>query len=501
MTVLAGRQPTQPRDVGDLFGPFFRVEFLNVTVDPGFVEAGLNDTALGSVSNIDAASITQASVEDPIALDSRLLARTASNLTIESMAGSPFLFTVAFTPPYDDAIRILNNRVITFGGLVRVQFGYQSNAKLGFGLESDVHLFVINGMPKVDFGQDITITIQGRDLVSFSGMRNTSKKIYKRAEYANDFLIVREIAQKNAVDLDVSKVRADSTFFTPKIPGIPPSIEQHHTDWQFIRSLCMQHGLRLSAEGAVLKIYSPDTLETEPVAYRFLWRQKPISKRDIPVMNLTGNALPYLFQPPEGRSVVALKTDPDTGLTNAVKVTGAGLSDQANVGTEPSGAPGSSVTGNQPKSLATDADDLGEVVLDPETLERKIVKPFPRPNIDAGTVISQPNTVNNADERVETKVRSAVYFTHPMVRITTPGMPDVFPPMLVRLEGTSKLFDSVYVVLEAKHDIGLNGYTMDLKLIRHTAQTEAGVVPTGPIISPPAGSGEVVPEGPNSPSA
>lgn len=471
-------RPMSPRDVGDLFAPFFRVAFTSAFTEEGELQA-INQAE--DFSTIPVSASTRVETTDTtstLEIDSFLLKNTASNLIVESNAGSPFMFTLTLTPPYEDALRILNNPLVGWGALVKVQFGYVSNIS-GNNILSDVHLFRMNTQPKAEFGQDITITLSGMDLVASTGLRNISKEIYDRSEFPTDCSIVRDIATRRGISLSIDdSVGPDSSFLVRKSLE-PPSVEAHKSDWEFIRLLCREHNLQVLPRGSTIHIFDLDRKGPEKPTYRFLWRTNPQTKRDIPVESISGNLFPMRMRPGAARGLLSLKTDMDTGKTMAKEIDGASRTDVTNAG---AAAPSSeSTTGNTSKSMASKEPESGIAIIDSETGKTVFPNPKPRPQKDRGDVASQPATANNADEKFAAKVSDAVFWSHPQVVVTSPGVVDVRPGLLVELSGTGRLYDGTYLVLKTKYDIGLAGFSMDTTLVRQSDNAPQGVKPTGKI--------------------
>lgn len=488
---LNGGKPTAPRDVGDFFSPFFRVAFRSLGKELGVIQEFANEETFKTTSL--AATATTEDTSNPSQLEflSTQLPNYAASLSIEAMIGAALRFTLTLTPPYEDALKIIDNKLVGYATLVKVQWGYISNSSDN-NILSDIFVFQ-NQHPAIEFGQDITITLSGYDLVSGAGMRNTSKVIYDRIAFPTDYSLLLALLSKTKLRLDISKVPVTSTLFVPKL--FPPTVDQHLTDWQFIRRLLSDNNLSGHAEGAVFKVYSPNALSAEENAYRFLWRLQPEGKRDIPMMSFTGNPNGFLFMPPEAKGLRALASDPDSGITVGEDVSAAGLADQQNVGETTGNSeddPTSSAT-----SLASDDADDGETDDDEEIGAPVTTRPSPRPDIDTGTVYSRPGQMSNGDERAKGIVRGAAVFANVGASCTAPGMPDVMPPLLVRVDGVGSLFGGPYFIKSAKHEISTSGYEMKVELLRHTIQGAPGTKPLGKPVDPPDGDPDVEPQDEN----
>lgn len=477
---LSGRKQAQTRGVGDFFGPFFRVQFLAATREAGQQLNG--DATFSEQKSLVPASTTREGDEkltDIFELDSRLLPKVGASLKMESNAGSPLKFTLTLTPTYEDGMRILNNRLLTFGTLVRVQWGYTSWAAHN-NILSDVFVFR-NNYPEADFGDDIRIVLSGHDLVSSVGMRNMTRKQWDFGTYTNDCKIVEELVKPTGMSLKLDDVPPESSFLTGsnRKPN-QKAVGQVTNDWSFIRSLVAAHSLSCDVTGDQLRIYSLYNFSKaikEP-AYRFLWRKAPVTNKDIPVSKVKGNLQPYLFLPPQGRGLVDFTFNPDTMETTAKEIDGTNVDPtDSPLGDKPAdGSP----DGTPPTTLASSLGDTGEAVITEEGVSY-VPRPRREPGSGAmGAAVSQPIDSHNREEKVNQIVRKAQALSHPKVGISALGVVDVWPGVLCRLEGTSLLFDGSYTVLKASHSISNGGYDMELELMRHTVRGD-GPTPSGTV--------------------
>lgn len=480
--------PEGQRPVGDFFGPFYKVTFLPLTNETGTIETALGPGGSDQQTLVPTTGPTETGLSSIFEIDSRLLPRTVADLKIESNAGSPFKFTLTLTPPYDDGIRILNNRLLTFGTVVRVQWGYASWGPNN--IESDVHIFR-NNLPQAEFGDDsVKIVLSGNDMSSDVAMRNQRRKQWLFSEYPSDSAIVSELISRTGMTIDVTRVPLSSSFLTGSnrptpAPGEVGGVTQVINDWAFIRRLCRDHSLSCSARDYRFHVYSLYDFSANPdgCKYRLLYRTAPTSDFDIPVTSVKGNLNPWLFLPPEGRGLVKFRANTDTGAAEVQLVDGTNVSGTPLAETAPAGTTGPSASGI-PVTLASTGGDRGESIVD-ENGVKFTPRPAPTPP-DIGAMASIPEDSHNAEEKIDAIVREAVCFSHPKVGITAVGVVDMWPGVLCRLEGTSRLFDGPYSVLKATHILGSNGYDMELELMRHSVVTEQGDVSLGgPPTNPP----------------
>jgi hypothetical protein len=528
----SGRPLKGQRDIGDLLSPFFRVKFTNVEKEnvkkqkpsAGDVKAKKSEEINEKIADIlvkngdfeQGAQVSGRPLgEDDnktLEINSKLFPKIASNLKIESKAGSPLKFTLSLTPPYDDGIRLLNSRLLNFGTLVTVQWGYTSSSS-GEDILSDVFVFR-NHMPRVQFGQDISITLEGFDLTASVGARNVHHKKWNFHEYKSDFLIVKEIVNGTSTKLDVTDVPKDSNFRTgknrkppeipdknrkpPEIPDIildalaptpvfgplvpTPGIQQTTNDWAFIRRILNDHGLSCTAQGNKFRIFSLfDASTTRGASYRFLWRQKPKGKRDIPVYNIRGNLQPYLFLPAAGSGILGYTFDKDADPAKG----GSKVVHKSPTNKEtPSLAPGMSGVANTTANAGIIEDPKDNIIYkvdpDPTNLVGVIPHPKQEKNTNGTTLVGIPDRAHNSNEKIDKLAHDCQAFSHPKVGLNAPGVVDMWPGISVLLKGTSDLFDGPYYVLNATHTIGNSGYDMEIVLLRHTVKGYGDNKPIAP---------------------
>lgn len=502
---ISGRALSGQRDIGDLFSPFFRVKFTNVSkaevkkAETDTLNQTIADQLIGDTAFEQGAIKSGLDKSNPLAqdlgtleLDSRLLPKTAASLKIEAKAGAPLKFTLALTPPYDDGIRILNSGLLNFGTLVTVQWGYTSWGSEGTVI-SDVFVFR-NNFPQAQFGQDISIIVSGHDLTASVGSRNSRTKTWSFTEYKTDLAIVEKIVDRTNVKLDIDRESLkDSNFLTganrpePEVGKKPPAagIQQNVNDWAFIRRLCNDHGLSFTSQGDKFRIFSLFSAAKTSYSYRFLWRKPLVTKRDIPVYSIRGNLLPFLFLPAEGSGLIQYNFDPDA---DPEQDGGGSTVDEKSPATkEGQSMSGGGESGDANAVPAFDGGVLGgggdgELTSFDSESSSFITRPKYTEDEDGPPTLSVPAGTHNAEEKLNKIVNDCQAFSHPMVGINAPGVVDMWPGVIVMLEGASDLFDSPYYVLGATHTIGNSGYDMELKLMRHTVKGHGAPKPTAALV-------------------
>jgi hypothetical protein len=468
-----GQAPSnEPVVVGDLFSPFFRLKFTNLTGRPGEIEQIGNNPAsirgepqqVTDLAGDDGSPTTKA--------DSALILKTVASMVIESRSGSPYMFTLELTPTYEDAMRILNSQLITFSTLVSVVWGYV----MGDGTEIATANHVFRNMhPKVDFGEDIKIVVHGQDLVAGFAIRNTSLRQWLRALFPTDLDILKFLVARVGHTLDEKLIPANSSI--RETITDPPGVEQLVTDWAFIQHLCRKHALAFQILGddvfQVMDMFSSPAIGLKTY-YRLLWRQRPVTKFDIPLYGVTGNIYPFIFQPPASRGILAIHVDNETGVTSIKELDG------RDAGAQPVGASTTqALTAAQIEANSVVLSKFGEDNKPLTTEDGKAHTPTPKgDSSDTGEVISFTERLDKASSRAASRAKEAQVFAAPQVRIRCPGVIGMAPGVFVQLIGTSKIFDAHYRVLSVKHTLSSGGYDMEAELFR--LSTDSGGTTGGP---------------------
>lgn len=443
------------RPVGDFFGPFFTLEFKSPLQLPT-----LSDTSAQGL--VAFAAEAQKAVADnhfvSAKLDSIQLRNFAARLSVETTNGSPLTFTITMTPPYDTALEILDNKLLRYGTVVQVQWGYLSNGS-GTDIMTSTYVFVINQAPKVVFGKEITITITGYDPVSSSLMGRERKVLYDRKQYSTDeSLIIATLKDLNYVpNFENVSPQTLAALRTPKDPEREPANIQRDL-WTFLREICDSNNITffILEENNVL-FHDLSKLAVTPEAYRLLWYTQPQNNRDIPMISFSAESLPSFFAAPS-RTLLNLSYDMDQGAIIRSEIDPAEIRDL--IRTEPT---------NQIPSA--DNSTSGKVV---KLNDQTSITPSPRfvNGQDFGDSVTQPNMLDNRDGRAKRLMLEAVFAANNKATVVAPGHPDVIPPMNVFVEGVGKAFSGTYQVVKAKHEIGTSGYDMTLELRRLASPPE-----------------------------
>jgi len=470
------------RAVGDLYGPFFRVALLNTTGDAteieGFAAGRIgtdlvrNDARAAASANAVSAIFSlgfgfQFSASDfgsprkagePLTPIEDLTLKINASLTCTSKAGSPFRFVLTMTPEYDDALKLLNSNLLGYATIARVQWGYVTEDG---EILTENHLFR-NILPKAKFGEHIQIIVEGVDMISDVAMRRSSRTAYGPPKSKYDVIadVVNRITGFTIADKATTQneIGAKHELFDP----IKKEIIQTTTDWAFVITTLRGVGLTFSIANNEFKIYDPvRPPASQQQSYFFKWRLQLTGPFDIPVYSIDANYLPNMFQPPAARGLVAMKYNAESGDTGAVKLDAEDVDSEAPAGaTTPAGETGVINTFAPPPGPPENTyDALGN----PITVEAAVTE------TTVGTRQSIPPEDSKSGDPSSFSlavVKEAMFRSHPMVKLKCPGVPDMFPGLIVDLAGASVVFDGKYTVLEVKHSVTSSGYDMDVTLIR-----------------------------------
>lgn len=498
---MAERLPdgTRTRDVGDLVGPAFEVRFFNLVTQRTSVQLtdeeinrarsegltrgdrrnllGTSFVLLGGVLGTSlgaGATATGQTVLDSVDRDRQIeniLPKVAASLSAESKAGSPFRFVVTLTPEYEDGLLILNSRLFTYNTVAEVRWGYATGGEGGGPVFTDWHLFR-NVYPKVNFGENISIVLDGFDIGSDVARQHHTCKEWDRTETPTDYDIIKALITRNRpyrIFPDINPAnKADLASLPPALQRSDlfkkkeEKLDQTLSDWAFIQSLIRRAGgLSTNVVGRTFYIFSLINVDSERAesSYTFRWRQQLEGPRDVPIYSSTCNLLNGYFQPTVARGLLALDFDDEAGEPTARRLVPSDADHREPVETSPDRHLGGVDFGTGTGSIAV-ADDRGEKITSAPETKTPSCEPVPSP---------ARKSDNSVDARAETLIAEGGVLSSPKVKIKAPGIPDLFPGRIVTLAGLTDLFDGPYIVHAVKHMVSSSGYDMDVELIRYSA--------------------------------
>jgi phage protein D len=436
---------------GDYYAPFYTVSFLSPNADQD-----LDDK--GNVLKLTESRPTQTNTSDDAAKSfyfedpkARRLRSYISSLIIEGVSSSAYKATVTLTPPYDVAVALLEDKVIKFGAVMQIQWGYRGEG--GESIVSPVHLFRIT-QPSCQFGQTTTITITGRDLHTVTAESRRISRSWSRDKHNTDYQILREILSDlgNNYKLDVSALGNESSLLGP---GDDKGYEQTESYARFFKRVCDRHNVGWIMKDKTLVMFDEDKIAMQPAAYRLRWRS-PLWKNsdipEIPVKEVTINPILTLFQGLPGTlGVIVNQPNLDKNVTPQAKYDDTNNQSRQAIGVSKRTAASGVVSGVATVNAAV-ASVIGSVNPGPALPDGA--------SGDHVVASSREPGVSGASKSNITRVSR---LTNTTAAVVIPGHPAVHPQMIVELVGLPSIFADRYLIRSVKHILGAS-YTCELEL-------------------------------------
>ena len=482
----------QTRPIGDLYSPFFNVAFFNTTGDPmEILLLSQNDQLITNLTREELPTISKLGElhsKDGFRFSAALavLARGNSNrelsdiedLTLKINAsfkadvkvGAPFRFTLTLTPEYEDGLILLESHLLGYATIGQVKWGYITSD--GTTIETRKHIFSVI-QPKATFGENLTIELTGLDLISDQGKRVSSNKTWLKESNISIFDIVKELIEDHLpYKMDKADALKDVPKEHPVFSLIKNDITQNHTDWEFIAKMLRRVGLTFVIRADhVLLLDLVHPARGQDVPYTFQFRRPLIYDRDIPAYNVVGNYLPNYFQPPSARGLLSVIYDPATGKTGAKKIASKDVGASA-----PTTSKGKKEAKTNSMVVAAGKDHAVRQ-RDGTWIRVADSKPTSDKSESVGSKKSTPPTGDSLVDAARAITVETMTMSHPRVKVKAPGVVDMFPGILVDLEGAS-IFDKTYFVISTTHSISSGGYDMDVELMMWTM--DRGDAPNAP---------------------
>ena len=446
---------------GDFYAPAYRIVFYRPQKttsvdDDGNVDAAA-DTGSIDVLKDDQSSRNEALLKSSFddGSEATIMRAYVSSVTIEGISSSAYKATVVLTPPYAEAVKILEQKLIVFGSVMSIEWGYFNQGTEP--IRSPKHLFRIT-QPSVQFGLTTTITIVGRDIFTAASEGRTTRRSWKREEYKTDLDVLEGVlkATGTSMFLDSDGIPPESEL---KQQGKTAGWEQTESEWRFFRRVCESNSVGWTTDGEdgdTVRLFDKQNVATKDVSYRLLWMTKPTGDFDIPVEEVSINPLLTLFQGlPETRGVRHSAPNPNTNVTTQTN------KDDANQPTSqrPGAAPLTGTAGAAATGTVTNTGNAS-------------VNGDPKLNKDqTGTQVPTTSRENNPDKKIENMVTEGAQLANNRATVKIPGHPAIAPQMVVSLVGLPKGFGGNYLIRSLKHVIGA-GYTTELDLFARASSSD-----------------------------
>jgi hypothetical protein len=483
--------------VGDFFAPFYRVRFL--TPSPNQVDQyGPDGEQVGvGVLSLEAMEIASTDGATEVKFDDgnvAFLRSFATSLEVVDEGGGASTATLHLEPTYEDYLYIVKNKLIQFGAVMVIEYGWLGQGGDYFGasdvISSDPHYYVIQ-TPSLSINNlDISIDIVGSDIFGYAATQRTTSRTWDRkdSQYKTDLGILKALVGPMGLTIDTSLTNeppaGTSGLTTPgagvgvlaldqlpagnvtgvhverPLEGEPEIVEQTELDWVFFNDLCTSNNCSFFTVGTTIFLADKNVVKTRQPSYRLLLFQQMQTEKDVPILNLSANALDQLFQPATARETCANSANPDTNEVGANIVDPATADFFTYLGTKTvagkDSAPGATVSLSDKESATPD----------PKFADNQ-----------TGKVWSVPWAMPNKEEMTRQPARDGVLIGADSANVTTPGLPSVVPNMLVELNGAGQSFDGAYYVLKATHRIDTGGYETTMELTRDTSTADLEVGP------------------------
>jgi len=473
-----------PPPVGDQYGPFWTVEFFASggtfkDSQQALIDSKRSDEAIAIPSNYKPSSTAEAVALNPTATAADRARQGILNdfdlqaykqdfsVSFEGPVGS---MQLTLTPPYDDALRIIENPVFTFSTVVVAEWGYIGPD--GKVQSSGKYLFVAY-KPSISFShQDVTLTFEGEDILTSAASRSINTKGWDRNKNSAED-ILKILAKKLGVEL-VVRVRKklppaslrEATFGTrgrtkdvgedhplfQKGKEEPIVTKQNTTDWKFFLRLLRENNCKhvQGPENTVI-IYDRDEYFQRGVCvdYNLMAYKQPTRANDVVLLSFAPNVDERQFAPAESQSIEAKQFN---------LASGAVLTKKYNAVDDPKAANEDGSIGAGKKEQSRKVETSGG----PAVAQNKTGR---------GASYSVTSRSSKAPEMVRQQMLKQASLAGISATATMLGVTGLTPFTLVSVEGFGKRLSGVYRVLKVTHSLGSGGYDTEVDLLR-TALTK-----------------------------
>ena len=469
--------PQPPKPVpGDFYSPFFRVKFFrSLTTVSDFERDRAREIIRESKVSLPGSNNRspmafkvpkQPPVESPDdfannqindrtdqrELDSRRIEDFVESLEVVLPAEGASQATVTLTPPYEAAVAILEERLIAFGSLMLIEFGYADPTRND--IVSGPYLFRLND-PSATFADTISITLHGQDVMSHDLQRAEAKRSWARSGkqgqsapsggfFPTDFKIIEALVKQLNLELDITNLNRQ---VSPLFKVRESDRDQKQSDWAFFKQVLKENLIGFYIVGRSLYLYDFVTtvINKEPV-YRLLYRAALTEEYDVPLISFSAEARRDLFHARQSRDFTKVCTDRDTGVCDEEIIESQNPGGSANVGTN--------VVKSDTSRNRSSASPLGDV------------KSQAIPKGQTGTVISGSHDDEHLRSRIQYKAGQGGALAGVTATLSTLGLPGILPQDLVILDGLPDFYRGVYVVTAVTHQWG-QGATTEMTVVRN----------------------------------
>ena len=384
-------------------------------------------------------------------------------------------FELALSPPYDDALKIIEQPLFTFSAVVVAEWGYID--QMGKTRSDGKHVFLAH-KPQLSFSDtEVSLTFGGVDIMS-SSIGYVNKRDWSRTEFPSDADILKKLAKESGIKLDVRVPERSRAASTKQAVGKeqlelhslfkkgeePNPLQQDATDLAFFESIVKSNNCSYTPgpEGVVI-IYDQDTYQKEEdISYNLLAYKQPLTEKDVCLTSFSPTVDERAFAPASAQGLAALQADPAKGTTKKTKQDAASDTKLAH---------GDGVIASGPqtqkKSTVTSAATVSP--------GKKTAK--------QGASFSGPAGDTKFVQKVRQRMIHAASLAGIKASATMLGVVGMTPYCLVDVQGVGTRLSGVYRVLKVTHSLGSGGYDTEVELYKDTIsklQTPDTKKPNGP---------------------
>jgi len=456
--------PICPRpELGDFYSPFFRVRFFSSIPTVREFEKSEGEIRRENANSPIAFTLKDQPIFtgeqfhnsqgvatlDQAELDSREIENYAADLEVVMPGGEAAQMTLTLTPPYDEAVAILRDRVIAFRALALVEFGYASPDKND--ILSGPFLFRLSN-PQCEFGDQISITLHGYDILTANLARRETKRTWKRGgkqtgqdgasggSYPTDLRIVEDLVNSLDMTLDVSSLSIGSPLRATK----ENALEQRENDWIFLKNLIHDNLATFIVCGKILVVFDRGDNVRRP-SYRFLYRAQLQNNFDAPIENAAFTTKKDLFAGRKSRDITKITPNRDQGGAMEETITTRGASVNLGENVYHGDRGNERVTKTSQGSVKTNK-ALG--------------------NGQTGSIVSGSEKDDHLKGRVQSIAEKAGLNSGITGTITTPGIPALRPDQRVVIDGVPDYYKGEYRINKVTHRVGTSGYRTEALVTR-----------------------------------
>ena len=471
-----------PLETGDFFAPFYKVEFITARTILGKRVVNNEEVVTGgSIFGAITAAINTAlnsQINVSLSDESEMLRAFATSLTIRVPGEGVSTCTLVLEPPYEDAMRIVDDATIQYDSVMKIEWGWLPAAEGQEGKSSGPHYYVLQPPAMTIDRGDVQITLTGVEILAHNYATREGRRTWSREQYPDDLLIIRALLEPLGITPDVTLVpdqverngetvshpliARKGTTETKPVEGtegrqlvrmVVGEVEQNERTWTFFNRLIRSNNCDYFMSGNKCYIVDRNAAKIQKPSYRLVHYQQITSALDIPMFTWATNVNPDLFiVPAEARGIRYASFDPDSGDTRLATFDPAASSLEEFIGERTRSGRGG------PDGITL---RIGDIQLTPN---------LAMADDEQGRHSSQPDALVNGDERARQGARRASVVANTEASTTIPGMPRLFPWMVVRVEGVGTVFSGNYLISEVTHNlVPGDGFSTDLKLIRDTS--------------------------------